>query len=275
MFINHIVRPSLDLGGFAALAAELGFDGIELRNDLGHSSPIGHLSADEARTLLEGLNIHPFALNALQRCNEGASREALLEELSHMVDLVGDVGGSAVVLCPVNDTSDSRSPEARLEETRQNVAAYASVLEKRGIVGLIEPLGFPESSLRSQIDAAGIVQELDSPYIKLLIDSFHFAVGPDSLEELDFISAADIGLVHLSGVEVEPPVGDSYRDPERVLLSSKDRIGNVELLRVLGKKGYSGPLSFEPFSPEVHKLSEGALKDALNQSRTILEEALG
>lgn len=273
MLINHIVRPSLDLEGFAALAAELEFDGIELRNDLGHSSPIGHLSAGEARTLLEGLNIHPFALNALQRCNDGALENSLLKELAEMVDLIAEVGGSAVVLCPVNDTADSRSPETRFEETRRNLAAYAPVLERRGIVGLIEPLGFPESSLRSQVDAAQIVRELGSPYIKLLIDSFHFALGPDTVEELDSISPEEIGLVHLSGVEVDPPVGDTYRDPERVLLSPRDRIGNLELLRELLAAGYSGPLSFEPFSPEVHNLSREALVENLNQSRTILEAA--
>jgi len=43
-------------------------------------------------------------------------------------------------------------------------------------------------------------------------------------------------------------------DEHRVLVDTKDRIGNVEQIGALLGAGYRGPISFECFSPEIHNL---------------------
>ena len=43
-------------------------------------------------------------------------------------------------------------------------------------------------------------------------------------------------------------------DEHRVLVDTNDRIGNVEQIGALIGAGYSGPISFECFSPKIHNL---------------------
>ncbi|HLQ19819.1 MAG TPA: sugar epimerase, partial [Tabrizicola sp.] len=66
------------------------------------------------------------------------------------------------------------------------------------------------------------------------------------------------GIVHVSGV-VDQEVGiNEMRDPHRVLVTPQDRLGNVEQIAALQAAGWSGPVSYEAFSPEVHAHADPA-----------------
>ena len=66
------------------------------------------------------------------------------------------------------------------------------------------------------------------------------------------------GLVHVSGVEDRSVGVADLRDPHRVLVSDADILDNVGQVRALRAGGYGAALSFEPFSPAVHGLSDPA-----------------
>ena len=55
------------------------------------------------------------------------------------------------------------------------------------------------------------------------------------------------------------------RDPHRVLVDAQDLLDNVGQVRALMAGGYDGPISFEPFSSDVHDLadSEGAIRASM------------
>ena len=94
---------------------------------------------------------------------------------------------------------------------------------------------------------------------------------------MDWLATIDpqlVGLVHLSGVENENSGGMGYRDPDRVLLSEKDRLPTVRIIELLSQNGYQGPFSLEPFSPAVHALSREELIGQLIESKTIVEAAV-
>ena len=99
----------------------------------------------------------------------------------------------------------------------------APMLRARGLVGLVEPLGFPVSSLRTKrqaldaIDAAGAAD-----VYQLVHDTFHHHLAG----ETEFFPDRT-GIVHISGV-VDPAVEvDAMLDPHRVLVDPGDRLENL------------------------------------------------
>lgn len=91
-------------------------------------------------------------------------------------------------------------------------------------------------------------------------DTFHHHLAGEPA-----LFAEMTGLVHISGVADKDVRVDDMRDPHRVLVDEKDRLDNVGQIRALRSAGYAGPLSFEPFSPAVHELSDPtrALADSI------------
>jgi 2-keto-myo-inositol isomerase len=82
---------------------------------------------------------------------------------------------------------------------------------------------------------------------KLVHDTFHHALahgGP--------LFADHTGIIHISGV-VDPAVTlAQMRDAHRILVNGADRLGNIDQITQLQALGYTGPISFEAFAPEVH-----------------------
>ena len=73
------------------------------------------------------------------------------------------------------------------------------------------------------------------------------------------------GIVHISGVVDQNLTVGEMRDGHRVLVDESDRLGNVAQLKALIAAGYSGSISYEPFSPTVHALAdpESALRKSI------------
>jgi len=96
-----------------------------------------------------------------------------------------------------------------------------------------------KSEAVAAIDAVG-----GRDVFRLTHDSFHHHLAGEAA-----IFPELTGLIHISGVE-DPKVGVAdMRDPHRVLVGRRDRLGNVAQIEALRAGGYGGPLSFEPFAP--------------------------
>ena len=151
------------------------------------------------------------------------------------------------MLCPVNDPADARSQDLRAHALRTALTALAPILRSCGITGLIEPLGFPESALRTKraaLDAIDATAASDT--FALLHDTFHHFLSG----ETDLFPAAT-ALVHVSGVVDRSLPVASIRDMHRVLVTDDDRLGTIAQLRALLAGGYNGSVSIEPFAPGV------------------------
>jgi 2-keto-myo-inositol isomerase len=74
------------------------------------------------------------------------------------------------------------------------------------------------------------------------------------------------GIVHVSGVVDQAVSLSEMRDGHRVLVTPGDRLGNVDQITALHAAGWTGPVSFEAFSPEVHALThpEAALRASMD-----------
>ena len=250
--LNHITTPGLAVEDFFRLARDLGITEVELRNDV--PDVVGTVPAAEVRAAAEAAGITIISLNALYPFNVWSGD--LPARAVALADYAQACGARALVMCPLNDGT----PVARADLVAA-LKAMAPILRERGLVGLVEPLGFPVSSLRTKAEAIAAIDEAGCADVyRLVHDTFHHALAG----ETGFFPERT-GIVHISGV-VDPAVGvEAMLDPHRVLVDAADRLGNVPQIRELVRLGFDGPYSFEPFAAEVQALSdpEAALNDSM------------
>ncbi len=242
--LNHIVAPRLDLTGFCRLASRLAVTEIEIRNDLpGRAVADGTApEAVAAAAARERLTI--VSINALQRFDDwNPAREREARELARFASRAG---ARALVLVPTNDGSARPNGEPATR-ARRALAGLGPILSDHGLVGLVEPLGFETSSLRSKRVAVEAIETAGEPTFRLVHDTFHHALAGEPE-----LFPALTGLVHISGVNDRRVSTGEMQDRHRLLVDRDDRLDTVGQIAALRGAGYDGPFSFEPFADEIH-----------------------
>jgi 2-keto-myo-inositol isomerase len=270
--LNRILCPRLSLGEFIRLTADVGLNKVELRNDLPGGRITDDLSPDQVLELCRQHGIRVITINALQKFNLAAIRTSLVDKLHELISVAQAIHCPALVLCPNNDTSDKRTAGQIKSETVSGLTAFAPIFRDSGIIGLVEPLGFQESTIDSLVTTMEMIEESGYTGYRIVHDTFHHHLGPDTEEFLARKYDIDYtGLVHVSGVETELPP-EQYRDGHRGLVGPKDKLDSRKQVRSLLQLGYSGDISFEPFSETVQKLPVDRLKKELTASLRFLQE---
>ncbi len=250
--LNHIAAPKLPLPDFFAAARELGVTEVEIRNDL--PDILGTWDPADVKAEAEKAGVTIVSINALYPFNVwGGDLRARAEA---MADYASACGAKALVMCPLNDGT-----KVTFDSLVGALTALKTILDTRGLTGLVEPLGFPISSLRSKAEAIRAIQAAgDEGTYKLMHDTFHHHLAGETEFFPDWT-----GLVHISGV-VDPAVSVAdMLDAHRVLVDDADRLENLPQIRALLDAGYDGPFSFEPFADAVHQAADpkGALKTSM------------
>ena len=264
--LNRILFPNANLEEFFKLSSHMGLIKIELRNDLPEAGIIAPYSPEQVKGLSEKYNIKILTINALQKFNLGAVLPEILAELKEMIRLAVAIDCEAIVLVPTNDVNDKRDSDVIMAETVAALKALGPLFEDNDIWGYVEPLGFEECSLRSKVSALQAIQESGCSNYKIVHDTFHHHLGPDTDDTLK--NDCDIsytGLVHVSGVESDIP-SNQYKDDHRILITERDLLKNLEQLELLINLGYKRDFSFEPFAKTVQEMEIETLKAAINQS---------
>jgi 2-keto-myo-inositol isomerase len=264
--INRIIYPKLKLEDFFKFTKDLDLNKIELRNDLPGGEIIDSHTPGQLKELSKKYGVEILTINALQKFNLGAILPKTTEELKKLINLSQFIDCKAIVLCPNNDVNDKRGSEEIFKETIKALKSFGPLFKESGVQGYLEPLGFEECSLRSIVTAMKAIQESGYPFYKIVHDTFHHHIGPDTFDTIE--SDYDIsytGLIHISGVESNIPVKE-YRDNHRVLVSEQDKLQTKEQIALLLKLGYAGNISFEPFSQKVQEMEIEKLKSAIDHS---------
>ena len=261
--LNHRVAPAASLTAFFDLAVALGLSAVEIRNELPGVAIADGTAPETVRMEAAKRNLTILSINALYPFNIWTAERAA--EAATLIGYAKACGAAGIVLCPLNDTSYAATPPDRLAALREALAALAPLLREAGVVGLVEPLGFPESSLRLKREAVEAIDAVGgSDVFKLVHDTFHHHVAGETETFSD-----RTGLVHISGV-VDPAVPrDAMKDAHRVLVDADDRLDNLGQIRALAAAGYTGPLSFEPFADSVSNAADirGLLADSIARVR--------
>lgn len=265
--LNHMAAPGLSHVALFDLANQLGLTDVEIRNDLAGMAIANGVapSVIKADATARGLKI--LSINTLQRFNDWSSVRA--DEAKHLAAYARDCGAEALVLCPVNDLNWQLPTAERLAKLRQSLEALSPILHNAGVIGLVEPLGFAECSLRLKAEAVAAIDEVGvADRFKLVHDTFHHFVAGETQ-----MFPSRTGLVHISGVDDKSAGADVMRDPHRVLVDAQDTIDNVGQIKALLAAGYTGAFSFEPFSAKTHALADiaGALKASMAYISTAVQ----
>ena len=264
--LNRIIYPKLKLEDFFKFTKDLDLNKIELRNDLPGGKIIDDYTPEQLKELIKKYGVEILTINALQKFNLGAILPKTIEELKKITDLSQFIGCKAIVLCPNNDVNDKRDSEDIFKETVKALKSFGPLFKDNGMQGYLEPLGFEECSLRSIVTAMKAIQESGYPVYKIVHDTFHHHIGPDTFDTIkNDYDTSYTGLVHISGVEYNIPV-DEYRDNHRVLVTAQDRLQTKEQIELLLNLGYTGNISFEPFSEKVQEMEIEKIKSAIDHS---------
>lgn len=261
--INRKIAPNLSIEAFFKLVQRLGLNKVELRNDMPSGKVTDNLSHEQVNALAQQYNMEIVTINALYPFNR--MDDALLAQAEALLKEAQAIGAGALVLCPLNDGQPIAA-----EKTIAALQKLAPLFEKYGVKGLVEPLGFPQSSLRSAVQTQALIRDAQVPF-NVLIDTFHHHLYEQAEQEFAVgIDINRIGLVHLSGVEDPRPTAE-LTDEERIMLSSGDLLNSVTQVQRLEQMGYRGVYAFEPFSSDLANWREADIEREIRQSIELLQ----
>jgi 2-keto-myo-inositol isomerase len=258
--INHMVAPRRSFAELVALASALELDAVEIRNDLPSTAILDGTDATQIRDQAKAGGVRILSINALQRFNAWNAERA--GEARALARYAQDCGAAMLVLCPVNDRSWRPAASERLNGLRDALRGLAPILGDAGVIGLVEPLGFEESSLRLKSEAVEAIEDLGlDERFRIVHDTFHHYLAGEPHLLPDWT-----GLVHLSGVDDQGLPLRALRDAHRGLVGPDDRLGNIAQITALLAGGYDGRFSFEPFAASVHASDDisGALERSIH-----------
>lgn len=262
--LNHMTVARATFRELVALAAQLGCVGIEARNDLPQPLFDG-MDPAAAGALVRDSGLRLLALAEVKRFNDWSDDKAA--EALALMQIAKAAGAEAVSLIPRSDNLGMGNGE-RQAALRVALKALKPMLEDHGLVGMVEPLGFEICALRTKSEAVeGIEAVGGKGRFKLVHDTFHHTLahgGP--------VFPDHTGIVHVSGVVDQTVSLSEMRDAHRVLVTTGDRLGNVDQIAALKAAGWDGPISFEAFSPEVHAFADPG--GALDRSFTFIRTGL-
>lgn len=126
----------------------------------------------------------------------------------------------------------------------------APLCEKHGIICALENLSYGESNILNKIEESlKIVEEVDSPFIKILVDFYHFGFNKDSYDSL---RKAKEHIIHIHVASVLNK--RQYPAPD----DGEDYSVLVNFLREIGYDKREARISFEARTPEGKTFPESA-----------------
>lgn len=248
--INQMTVPRLRYDAVLDLARTLGCVGVEFRNDLGAAlfegkdpSEVAAAAADRGLRILALAEVKSFNL-----WSDDKAREA-----EDLMRIARACGAEAVALIPRND-GGGRGNGERQANLRVALRELGPMLAEHGLIGLVEPLGFEISSLRLKSEAVDAIAAMaHSDRFRLVHDTFHHHLAGEAVFFPEMT-----GIVHISGVTDPALAVGEMADRHRVLVTARDRLGNIEQIAALIRGGYTGPVSVEAFAASVQESADPA-----------------
>ena len=237
-------------GALVDMAATLGCAGIELRDDLGTSLFDGE-TPESFGNVVRAAGLRILALAEVKAFNDDpvGNRPAA----TRLIESAARCGAEGVALIPLVGSKGASRSDQR-DALRVALDVLQPVLEDHQMRGLIEPLGFAQSSLRFKADVVSVLREMDLPScFGLIHDTFHHHLAGEA-EIYPELTA----IIHISGVNAIQPTVTEMTDAHRVLVGPQDRLGNIAQLQAFQAAGHASPISFEAFATDIHDMTDPA-----------------
>lgn len=228
--------------------AALGFDFVELPVE----DP-SHFSLEKLKSVLADLGLTAVICAAVTHARDLTAeslvaRKQAFHYFESCIALAEGLGSPCVVgplYAPVGKARLGNE-SLRCAEWDRSIASLSQLAQTAGNSGVrlgLEPLNrFETDMINTVADARRFLQQADSPYLGISLDSFHM-----NIEETDFRRAVILAgeqLIHLQ-------VSDSHRGVPGD--GNSDWAGLRDGLRAIG---YRGKIGIESFSPDASSLAE-------------------
>ena len=259
--LNRIIKPQIPLAEFLKFTADLGIKYVEVRNDFTDQGVLDGLSDTALQLAFHETGVKALTINALYPFEDVTVLKENIEKLKGLIAAAKRINCPQIVLCPLNDRNDQRSPAQLADELVTALTAYGPWLAEAKMIGLVEPLGFAICSLRTKKAALEGIAGCDHPEsYQLLHDTFHHYLSG----ETEFFPQ-QTAIVHVSGV-LAGKSKETITDEDRILVTKDDIMDNRGQVAALLKGGCTAPISYEPFSSQVRELPLPELKAQLQKS---------
>jgi 2-keto-myo-inositol isomerase len=259
--LNRVTKPQIPLEEFLNFTADLGIKYVEVRNDFTDKGVLDGLSDASLQMAFNKTGVKVLTINALYPFEDGKVLKENTTKLKGLIAEAQRINCPQIVLCPLNDANDKRSPAQRADELVISLTAYGPLLAEAKMIGLVEPLGFEICSLRTKKRALEGIASCEYPdSYQLLHDTFHHYLSGES----EFFPK-QTAIIHVSGVLAGKTKG-AITDEDRILVTKDDIMDNRGQVAALVEGGCRAPISYEPFSPQVRELPLSELKAQLQES---------
>ncbi|MFN8531660.1 MAG: sugar phosphate isomerase/epimerase family protein [Anaerolineae bacterium] len=239
-----------ELKALAPKVKAMGFDWLEAPLET-----IGDLKGKEGAAVLRDLGLGVSACAAMGPDRDlihpdPAIRENGMKYIRESIDVLHDLGGTNLV-GPIysavgrvwQQSADERARDVDL--LVQNLSSLAQYAADKGCVICIEPLNrFETSFINLATQAIEVVDRVNHPGCKIMLDTFHMNIEEKSLGAA--IRAAGKRMVHFHACENDRGAPGS---------------GNVtwnEVAAALKDVGYDGPVVIESFTNKVKSIARAA-----------------
>jgi len=228
----------------------MGFDLIEISIE-----GMSDLDYEEAARALKrtGLAVSTCAAMGPDRDpthEDPARQQGGIEYLKHMVDATAKMGGTICggpIYASVGRTWQA-TPEQRkkdLERCARNLKIVADYARSKGVIFAIEPINrFETSFINLAEQAVELVEMIDSPAMRIMLDTFHMNIEEKHLGKA--IEKAAPYLVHVHSNENDRGTPGSGHVPW------------ADVAAALKKINYSGAMVIESFSSENKTIARAA-----------------
>jgi len=259
--LNRIVKPQIPLEEFLKFTADLGIKYVEVRNDFTDNGVLDGLSDASLQMAFNKAGVKALTINALYPFEDVKVLKENIEKLKDLIAEAKRINCPQIVLCPLNDANDKRSPTQRADELVTALTAYGPLFAEAKMIGLVEPLGFAICSLRTKKTALEGIARCNYPAsYQLLHDTFHHYLSG----ETEFFPK-QTAIVHVSGV-LAGKTKAAITDEDRILVTKDDIMDNRGQVAALLDGECTAPISYEPFSSQVRELPLSELKAQLQKS---------
>jgi 2-keto-myo-inositol isomerase len=259
--LNRVIKPQIPLEEFLKFTADLGIRYVEVRNDFTDKGVLDGLSDAALKMSFEKTGIEALTINALYPFEDVRVLKKNIEKLKDLIAEAKRINCPKIVLCPLNDANDKRSPAQRADELVIALTAYGPLFADANMIGLVEPLGFAICSLRTKKAALEGIARCNYPKsYQLLHDTFHHYLSGETE-----LFPKQTAIIHVSGV-LAGKAKVAITDEDRILVTKDDILDNRGQVAALLDAECTAPISYEPFSLQVRELPLSELKAQLQKS---------
>lgn len=264
--INRCCAGGLSLEDFIKLANDVGVNNIELRTDIHKGSTVlDDMPIDRFNELQRMYNVHVANISAEFNLDDRSNLNEKLIEVTKLAKLGQRIGAKHILFTPIRNADDIRTDAQKFDDLVYNLRIFSDILGSVGVNGLVEPLGFGDSSLRFPWIAQRVLQEADAKNFKLIADTFHYYKAGITKEDFDNkIDVSRVGLIHLSAIPAKKSPEEAD-DADRYFIhgDNNDVMESIKMADWFKNSTYCGLYSFEPCAPEINKWDYNKCKEEI------------